>query len=366
MANDPIRVGIIGASARYGWGQRAHLPAILALPELELTAVGTAHRETADESARIYGARLAFHDWRGLVAHPNVDLVVVCVRADKHDEMVKGALEAGKHVFCEWPLGAAMGPARELAALARSRGVRTLVGLQAQGSPTILHLRDLIARGHVGQPISCTMTLAVERYPSYRTPDEWAADPEKGQRVLWILAGHAIDAFCFCAGEFRELSGTVRTHIIEPAGPTRRPDLPPEGPDAVIASGVLESGAVATVSVTTNAGRSAGWRMEVHGTRGTLVATSPGIPNYGEITLYEAKAGNHAPERIEVPGELATVPQAVPAGPPYNVAQLYRRLAGAIRGGKPAFPDFDYAARRHRMLHAIEISSRAGQRQELG
>ena len=63
MAEEKIRIGIIGASAHYGWSMRAHLPALSALPEYELTAVGTSRRETAEESAKRYGARLAFHDY---------------------------------------------------------------------------------------------------------------------------------------------------------------------------------------------------------------------------------------------------------------------------------------------------------------
>ena len=58
MTDKKIRVGIIGANAHYGWARTAHLPALLALPEYELTAVCTAHRETAEESAEHYGAHL--------------------------------------------------------------------------------------------------------------------------------------------------------------------------------------------------------------------------------------------------------------------------------------------------------------------
>ncbi len=365
MAKDAIRVGIVGASARYGWGQRAHLPALLALPEFELTAVGTAHQDTAEESARIYGARMAFHDWRMLVTHPDVELVVVCVRADEHFEIAKGALQAGKHVFCEWPMGASAGAARELAALAKAKGVRTLTGLQSQGSPALMHLRDVVAKGLVGHVLSANMSLAVERYSGYRTPQEWAADPEKGARVLGILAGHSIDAFCYCAGEFREIAGVVKTHILEPSKVRSAADAPGEGPDAIVASGILESGAAATLSVLTSAGRAAGWRMEIHGTKGTLVATAPGIPNYTEISLFYAKAGDPTLDPVKPPPDPATAPSNVPAGPPVNVAALYQRLARAIRDGQAAQPDFEWGARRHRMLHAIEVSSRTGQRQVL-
>ena len=101
MVKEKIRLGMVGASVRYGWSMRAHLPGLLALPEYELTAVCTAHQETAEESAKHYGARLAFHDYREMVGHPDIDLVSISVRAPSHYPIVRAALEAGKHVFCE-------------------------------------------------------------------------------------------------------------------------------------------------------------------------------------------------------------------------------------------------------------------------
>ena len=159
MPSDKIRVGIIGANARYGWSMRAHLPALLVLPGFELTAVCTSRPETAAESAKAYGAKMAFHDFREMVKHPDIDLISVSVRVPLHHDMVMAALEAGKHVFCEWPLGANLTEAEEMAALARSKGVRHMVGLQARGAPPLLHLRDLLAEGYVGEVLACNMTM---------------------------------------------------------------------------------------------------------------------------------------------------------------------------------------------------------------
>ena len=92
MAEAKIRVGAIGANASYGWGMRARLPALLSLPEYELTAVCTAHPETAAESAKQYGARLAFHDYQQMVTHPEIDLVSVAVKVPMHYGMVMAAL----------------------------------------------------------------------------------------------------------------------------------------------------------------------------------------------------------------------------------------------------------------------------------
>jgi predicted dehydrogenase len=114
-----IRVGIVGATVTpsgSGWGAHAHVPALHALPDYELKAVCTAHEETARASAAAFGAELAFHDFDAMVAHPDVDLVAVVVRVPGHYPLVVKALEAGKAVFCEWPLGATLAEARALAA----------------------------------------------------------------------------------------------------------------------------------------------------------------------------------------------------------------------------------------------------------
>src|SRR5262245_59464088 len=119
---DRIRVGVVGATvtkAGSGWGAHAHVPAINALPAYQLKAVCTAHEETAKASAAAFGAELAFHDFDRMIAHPDIDLVVVAVRAPWHHAMTMKSLRAGKATFCEWPLGANLKEAEEMAGLAR-------------------------------------------------------------------------------------------------------------------------------------------------------------------------------------------------------------------------------------------------------
>src|ERR1700728_3849467 len=87
MATEKIRVGIIGASMRNGWGRDAHIPALSALPEFEVTAVSTSRQETADETAKHFGIPHAFADPYKMVQHPDVDLVSICLRVPFHHQM---------------------------------------------------------------------------------------------------------------------------------------------------------------------------------------------------------------------------------------------------------------------------------------
>ena len=98
---DKIRVGIVGATVTQGgsgWGANAHVPALKALPDYELTAVCTSHEDTAKASAAAFGAERGFHRFSDMAAAPDVDLIVVCVRVPGHRELVMAGLQAGKPV----------------------------------------------------------------------------------------------------------------------------------------------------------------------------------------------------------------------------------------------------------------------------
>ena len=142
---EKIRLGLIGASVRGTWSSRSHLPAAKASGDIELTAVCTTRADSAEAARQAYGARLAFDDWHKLVASPEVDAVAVVVRVPSHYEPTKAALEAGKHVYCEWPLGRDTAEAVRMLEAAERKGVCHAVGLQGQASPAINYLRDLVA-----------------------------------------------------------------------------------------------------------------------------------------------------------------------------------------------------------------------------
>jgi peptide deformylase len=110
----PIRIGVIGATPTRGWGTAAHLPALKALEEFEVTAVGTTRLDTARATAQAFGVPLAFADDAELVSSPEVDAVAITVKVPEHDRLIRAALAAGKHVFSEWPLGVDLGQAVEL------------------------------------------------------------------------------------------------------------------------------------------------------------------------------------------------------------------------------------------------------------
>src|ERR1700756_863783 len=97
--SNKIRVGIVGANPHRGFASIAHIPALQALPEFEITAVCTTRQDSADAAARHFEAPLAFCDLAKFVQHPDVDLVTVSVKVPDHYRPVMAAIDAGKHVY---------------------------------------------------------------------------------------------------------------------------------------------------------------------------------------------------------------------------------------------------------------------------
>src|SRR5438874_2502196 len=153
-SSNKIRVGVVGASASRGFASIAHVPALQALADFELVAVCTARQQSAEMAARHYGAALAFSDPEKLAQHPDVDLVTVSVKVPDHYRPVMAAIAAGKHVYCEWPLGRNTQEAVQMLEAAERARVRHAVGLQGQCSPAVNCVKDLVADGYGGRVVA--------------------------------------------------------------------------------------------------------------------------------------------------------------------------------------------------------------------
>jgi predicted dehydrogenase len=360
MVADKIRLGIIGANVHRGWAPRSHLPAVTASPEYELTAVCTTRQETADEAARQFGARLAFDSYQKLLACPEVDAVAVVLRVPSHYQVTKDAINAGKHVYTEWPLGATLAEARELADLARTKGVSTAVGLQARVSPSIMHMKELVETGYVGEVMSCHVSLSRGGLLERASDRTWQRDDALGANTLTIACGHTIDALRFVVGDFSHVASVVTTQARQWLETDTRRLVDVTSPDNILVSGRLASGGVASVHVASVPWLGSGYRMEVYGREGTLVASSDDSPQILEVRLQGARAGERRLQDLPVPERHVYVLEGMPRGEPYNVGQMYYRFAQAIRTGSGGPPDFDTAVDLHRFLDAIRESSNRG------
>jgi predicted dehydrogenase len=357
---EAIRVGIVGASPERGWALQSHLPGISVLSEFRLTAVATTREETAAATAEHFGVPLAFGDGNALIDSDEVDLVSVVVKVPHHYEYVKRAIAVGKHVYCEWPLGANLAQATELAALANRAGVQHVVGLQGRKSPIVNYVRDLVADGYVGDVLSASLSASSAGRSGTTVPEEriWAMDKANGATTLSISAGHNIDILRFCVGDPTEINAVVAVRypnatVIETGAP-----LTVTSPDVILVQGLLQDGGYVSINVQAGLPKGSGALMEIQGSEGVLRVFGSGSLHLSDdsLTLQGASKDSTLAE-LEVPARYRTVPDAVPAGTARNIAGLYMALASAINDGVAPEPSFDTAVSLHRLLEAIEQSA---------
>jgi len=360
---DKIRLGFVGANINSGWSTQSHYPALLASPDVELTAVCTSRPESAEEARKAFGAKLAFHDFREMVVSPEIDAVAVVVRVPLHYEPTKAAIEAGKHVFTEWPLGRTTAEAEELAALAKAKGLQTAVGLQSRVSPAVLYVKELIDDGYVGEVLSCHVTTmrdgALERHSSRN----WNLDISQGANTLTIANGHVIDALRFVLGDFKRVACMVTTQVQKMYETDTQKYIDVTSPDNVRVSGQLVRGAAATVSVGAVPWAGSGFRMEIYGREGTLVTAGSVSSQRGEMLRVQGAKGSNELQDLTLPERYFYVPDDFPRGDPFNVGQLYTLFAEAIRTGETRLPTFDTAVELHRFIDTIKKASDTGREQ---
>src|SRR5437762_64807 len=347
MANK-IRLGFVGANVRSHWASQSHFPALLASPDVEMSAVCTTRPETAEAARKAFGAKLAFTDFREVVASKEIDAVAVVVRVPSHYEPTRAAIEAGKHVYTEWPLGRTTAEAEELATLAKAKGVQTACGLQSRVSPALLFMKELIEEGYVGEVLSCHADCmrdgALER-PSTRN---WQRDVSLGANPLTIANGHVIDALRFVVGNFARVSCMVTTQAKQWLETDTGKMVDVTSPDNILTSGKLASGAVASVHVAAVPWAGGGFRMVIYGREGTLVATGDVSSQRGEMLRVQGAQRSQKLIDLAIPDRFIWMPPEFPRGDPFNVGQMYKLFADAVRTGKNRLPTFDAAVDLHR------------------
>ncbi|MET8976487.1 Gfo/Idh/MocA family oxidoreductase [Streptomyces sp. NPDC004539] len=358
---EPIRVGVIGASPDRGWATAAHLPALTALPDFEITAVATTRTGSARRAAELAGAAHAFTDPARLSGHPDVDLVVVAVKTPDHAGLVLPALDAGKHVYCEWPLARTTKEAEVMAEAAARAGVHHAVGLQARHAPAVRHARSLLTRGAIGRVTGVNVYAArAKGVGGTITSDAvYTLDRRNGAGTLEVAGGHTLDLLEYLTGPVSRLSADLCVRQPRLTVSDTAESVGVTSPDHVMVQGLLSTGVPVSVHIHDGKSGDARTRLEFSGTRGSLAVVSEGpAAGHGiqvsDIHLYETAAPGAAWRHVDTPPDRAT--PDVPATAVRNVAELYSALAADIRTGSRTVPDFETGLRLHGLLDTIRTA----------
>lgn len=187
----------LSATSPLAWANTTHLTYLLS-PEGRkyYTIAALCNSSPAAAAAAISAFHLpsttkAYGSPEALANDPDIDLVVVSVNVAKHYALVKPALLAGKAAFVEWPLGANLAEAEELAGIARERGVRTIVGLQGRLEPLVDTIRGIVDSGNIGEVLSSSVVAAASQVSSQEVPAlRYFLDSKTGGTITSIHFAH--------------------------------------------------------------------------------------------------------------------------------------------------------------------------------
>ncbi|WP_305785203.1 Gfo/Idh/MocA family protein [Symbioplanes lichenis] len=354
MDNERLRVGIIGADTRASWSQVSHVPAIQALDGFELTAVATRREESAREAAAAFGAPHWYADPAALIHDDAVDIVTIAVRVPAHHDLVLAALDAGKTVYCEAPLGVSPEQTRALAAAAGPG--RHVIGLQGRLNPAVRRAAQVIAGGGIGRPVQARVVSTSSGFgPVTMSAYDYFERADAGANLVTITAGHTLDIVEALLGDVTEVDARAETAWPRPTFADTGETGVREVPDHVDVLARTAGGTVFTASVLGGvAPGDATFRFELRGTEGWLTLTGGSLYGVqgGDLTLTSS-ASFEAPDAPAAP--------SLAAGPGLNVAEAYASL---VRPDLTT-PDFARAVHNAELTAAVARAAATGKRTSL-
>lgn len=288
-----------------------------------------------------------------------------------HKQLALPALHAKKSVFVEWPLGNGLQEAEELAALARTQGVKTAVGLQARLLPSVQKAKSIIDSGALGRIIGTTLVASNSLVVNIPVKNSYLNDPKSGANLVTIPTIHALDPLCYLLGEFKSLNATTATTMPElrftQADGSKSEPVKSNIADFVSIQGVLESGAtVSYVSSSTTEATPGHFEWIVSGEEGSLkfesgnqfIAMAPPTLYQFALPKQDGKDdGDKGPYATKEGGKWEEV--EVEKGPFGGIGGVY----AAFAEGNKDLVDFDEAVKRHQMVEAIFRSAKNGTRE---
>jgi predicted dehydrogenase len=269
-----IRVGVLGAGA---WARHAHLPGYRRDERCEVVAIADTNIDLARDAAREFDIPFVSADANDLFGLDYIDAIDVCTPSATHFELTWAALEAGKHVLCEKPVAYDFRDTLRARDLARSKGLKTKVGLTFRYSPAMRYMRELVANGFVGTPFI---------FNGYEQNSQWLdpatplrqVDPDADPSVIQVssLEGYGapiIDLAHLMVGtDLAQVVGTMRNFIpermVRATGRTMRMNID----DGDMFMGEFTNGALCSIQTSfVTVGNYPGIEARIYGSKGAII-----------------------------------------------------------------------------------------------
>lgn len=281
-----VKVGIVGCGNISGIYMQ-NLSTMFA--NTEVFACADTIRERAEAAAEQYGIP---HVWttEELLASPEIEIVVNLTTPIGHYEICKAALLHDKHVYVEKPLSLSQEHGEELTRLAGEKGLMLGCAPDTFLGAGLQTCRKLIDDGFIGDPVAATAFMLCHGHES------WHPDPEFYYQVgggpMFDMGPYYLTALVSLLGPVKTVCGIAKTSFPQrtiTSAPKFGQKIDVEVPTHVAGTLEFASGPVATMITSFDVWDSTLPRIEVYGSRGTLIVPDPNT--FGGPILFKPAGG---------------------------------------------------------------------------
>lgn len=189
-------VGIIG----FGWVAGAHIAALNATDQAQVTAVYSSRPQNASELSAKHGGKIAtYTNLEQMLADPSLHVVSICSYPHQHADHIVAAAKAGKHIIIEKPITLSLADAKRAMAAVKAAGVRTCVCFELRFASQLLATKATIDSGLLGKLHYGEVDYYHGIGPWYGQ-FRWNTTKESGGSSLLSAGCHAMDALLLCLG----------------------------------------------------------------------------------------------------------------------------------------------------------------------
>ena len=225
MPDQPnLRIGVLGCGQI---AQAAHFEACRKARNDDLYAICDLAEDLLTEMAAIHHPTVTYRDYDAMLADPQIDAVIVAIADQFHVPMAIKALNAGKHVLVEKPLGVNVEECEQLKSVVDASGLILQVGTMKRFDPGIAFARRFI-KEEMGEMLALrawycdstyryTMTDSLQPLILTSANAKRPAGDPKANRQRYYLLGHGshlIDTARYLGGEIV----AVRAKLIQKFG----------------------------------------------------------------------------------------------------------------------------------------------------
>ena len=353
MNLEKIGVALIGT----GFGQKVHLPALRANPNIEVVAVYHRDRTTAETIAKTHNIPHAYTTLQDIINLPDVQAVTIATPPFLHYDMAKAALNAGKHILLEKPTTLNEAQAQELYELATEKNLIATMNFEFRYIPAWQRLSELLNDGYVGNIRYAKVDWLVSSRADANRPWNWYAQKDLGGGALGAIGSHAFDYITWLLGDVKRVSARLSTSILQRPDPIENNQLKSVTADDTC-NILLELGSQVPVQVCLSsvAMQGRGHFIEIYGDRGTLILGSDNQKDYVHGFKLLGSQNNEPLQELIIPASLEFA-KTYDDGRIAAIARVVDAWVHAIQTGNPMSPSLKDGVVSQRIMDACHRSN---------